>query len=348
MKALLLTACFAALAFAIARPATPAIQYDEISRAILPGSTPAPPNIAFATDSAQLKDGKIYQTMKPQGPPPSMMAPQMGLGSIFGAIFNPMGALMGMGEQMLMGAIMGGMMGGATHAQTVESGRATRIAYYGEMMRYDNLAENTVTLYDAKNRTRTQIDLTKRQYKTVAADSAMPAMPSPPPSGSRDAGSANVRIDVQRTQGGDATIADLPATEYDTVTNVMISGATGSCHDMTLSIHTVEYAAKTVAPPGVSAPTFSSVLLSRPEVLAGEGCTAKVQTTANGPAAPANSLVLYSRTSLEIPEMAAMAAQMGQKPQQFWMVTERGNVRPVTASEAATLFSVPAGFARQQ
>jgi hypothetical protein len=30
-----------------------------------------------------------------------------------------------------------------------------------------------------------------------------------------------------------------------------------------------------------------------------------------------------------------------------WIVTERGNIRPVTAADASTLFSVPAGFAQQ-
>ena len=63
MKAFAVAACFAlslaaALSVPIAGAQTAGIQYDEISRVIMPGATPPPPG-AFATDVAAMQNGVL-------------------------------------------------------------------------------------------------------------------------------------------------------------------------------------------------------------------------------------------------------------------------------------------------
>lgn len=325
----------------------PAIQYDEISRTVMLGATPAPAADAFTADASQVKDGKITSKM-PQAP--SM--PQMGGGlgsSLLGSIFNPMGALMNIGMQMVMGSIMSSVMSGAMHGGNIESGRETHVAFYGTMARFENYAEKTVTIVDMKTSKRTELDLAKRQYRVSAVDSQMQAMPQMGSAGGAEgSGTANVTLTVVRTQGGTATIAGVEAAEYDTTATIAIANATGSCHDMTMQFQTVEYYANATPAPGGSRPTLTKALIDHPEMLAGQGCTAKAQVSQSGPALPENRLMLYSRTQISSPEMEAAAKQSGHAPQQMWMVMERGNIRPVTAAEAAGLFTVPEGFAEQQ
>lgn len=353
MKALLLLACFAMLGATATRAEEtsapfPPIQYDEVSHAVLPGTTPAPPAQAFAADFAQARDGRIYSKMQQQPSPAApVMRPHLGFGDFLSGIFNPMGALMNVGMQMVMGGIMGAMMGGMTPGAAngeIESGRVTHFAYYQGYIRFESLADNTATIVDAKVRNRTQLDLAKRQYKILPAEGEQPPLPAGAQNAGSEAGNATVKLDTQRTSGADLTIAGIETTEYDVVTTIDIANGTGSCSNVKMRMETVQYVAKTLLGPGGSFDSFAQYLTERPEMLAGTGCAGKVTATNSGPAIPANHLVLYSRT-LMTPEMPDM--NEGANIPKVWMVMERGNVKPVTPQETAALFSVPPGFTQQ-
>jgi len=348
VKTLLLAVCFAVASTAIVHPEEPAapfppLQYDEISRAILPGETAAAPADAFATDFAQAHDGKITSKIAHSGMP-QMPKPHFGFGGILSAALNPMGALMNIGLQMVMGGIMGAMMGGAMRGE-MESGRVYHYAYYEGSMRSESIADKTAMIFDGKTRTGTQLDLAKQQYKIMSQQNAPAAMPPAGESGSgNDGGNVDIGLNTERTKGADAVIGGVETTEYDVVTTVTISNGSGSCNNMKMRMETTEYVANTLLGPSGSTAMFAQVLTQHPEYLAGTGCAGKVTSSDTGPPIPENHFIVYSRTVM-VPEMPGMDAAA--KAPQFAMVVERGNIKPVSAAEATALFTVPAGFAQQ-
>jgi hypothetical protein len=349
MKTLLLAVCFAVASSAISSAEEtaapfPLLQYDEISRAVLPGETLPAPSDAFTTDYAHAHDGKITSKIA-QSAMPQIPKPHFGFGDILSAAFNPMAALMNVGLQMAMGGIMGAMMGGMMRGE-MESGRLYHFAYFEGSMRSESLADKTAMIFDAKTRTGTQLDLAKQQYKLVPQQTAGEAIPpAGEPATRGDGDSATIDLNTQRTQGVDAVIAGVETTEYDVVTTVTIPNGSGSCNNMKMRMETTEYVADTVLGPSGSTGMFATLLAQHPEYFAGSACSGKVTSSDSGPQIPENHFVIYSRTVI-VPDMPGADKAAAHAPQ-IAMVVERGNIKPVSAEEARTLFSVPAGFAQQ-
>ena len=357
---LALIACLAlvAAAFATARGDSSAgIQYDEISRSILPGATPPPPG-AFAADLALVHDGKIVSENPMMAQMPSAPAmPKLSPLSFLGAIFNPAAALLSLGTQALMGGIMGGMTGGMmSKYRNYESGQLEHVTYYGTMARAENRATGHILITDIGKQRQFDIDPAARSYRAMNfSDMAV----APVPQTGKSGGTATVTVDAHSIKSAGQPIEGVATDMYETVEDVVVSNASGTCRNMHMRFDTVQFVATTLAAPSGSSSTFDQLMRSRPEMAAGPNCAAQVAVHTDGVAPPADRLIIYSRMTMSMPEMqaqlkeeAAKAQPQGQKlpdwmssgAMSFSMVTERGNVRPVAPADASALFVVPAGF----
>jgi hypothetical protein len=358
---LLCLALIAATGTSMQTSAGAGIQYDEISRTIMMGATPPPPG-AFETDLAQVHDGKIVSANPMMANMPSvssMMMPKFGLGSIFGAIMNPMGALMGMATQALMGGIMGGVMNGMMNKyRNYESGQLQHFAYYGNFTSFENMATKKLTIMDLAKREQYELDLAAQSYKVAPFGDWRSQIPQP----SGGEGSASIDVNVNTTQKAGANVEGYDTDVYETIEDVTVTNAAGGCRNGHIRFETVQYVAKGLFVPSGSSMTLDQVMAQYPQFAAGGNCAATVSAHRNGSSVPPDRLVLYSRLTMTMPEMQAQmqqeAAQAGAAGQQlpswmksgtmaFSMVTERGNVKPVTAVDTASLFTVPSSFKLQ-
>lgn len=333
------------------------LQYDEISRVLAPGSTPPPPG-AFQTDYAQLRDGKLMaeNQMMPSAQQmqqmQSAMMPQMGLSTILVGLLNPGMALLQLVQGAAMGGIMGGMASGMMNKyRRYQSGQLQRFAFYGTLAREENVATKKVYITDAQKDREIQLDLNAQTYKvgnvTNPMDQKVPA-----PSGG---GSAQIDVSAQTTQGQHQTIEGIDAVLYDTVENVAITNATGGCLKSNMRVETVQYVAPGISVPPAMAMTFDRILRDHPEFAAGPHCTPSINRRAGGVQVPQDRLIVYSRTTIDMPEEQAKLNQMqGSLPPYMRgksmgiaIVTERGNVKPVAQTDVQTLFSVPSGYTQQ-
>lgn len=340
-----LVACVALVA-----PNAPAygVQYDEISRSIMPGAT-APPPGAFHSDYAQLRDGKLIaeNPMMAQMPQQPAM-PKLSGFSLLGIALNPIAGLASLAMQAAMGSITSGMM---SKYRNYESGQLQRVAYYGGFGRSENVATKHVVITDVRLGKQYDVDLSAHSYKVNAFSAFVPA--APPSSGG--SGTAQVHVLAQTTLSEGQEIEGAATDLYTTVQDVTIANASGKCRNMHMRMETVQYVAKNVAAPSGNTATFDRIYRDHPELAAGPDCAASVTASSTGPAVPSNRLVLYSRTTLSFPDMdAKMQAEVqahpdalpafARGPMHVVAVTERGNVRQMANADVTALFAVPAGF----
>lgn len=352
--------CLALLAamFAVARgDAAAGIQYDEISRFIMPGATPPPPG-AFATDLALVHDGKIVSENPMISQMPVMPAmPKLTPFSFLGAIFNPLGTLLGMGTQALMGGIMGGMEKGMlSKYRHYESGQLQHVAYDGTMGRAENRATGHVLITDTVKLRQYDLDPTTQSYRV---ENFSGAQNPPVPQTTSGGGTASVTVDIRTTKSAGMAFEGVDTDLYEIVEDVTVSKPTGTCKPMHMRFDTLQYVAENLAAPAGTSATLDQVMRAHPELAAGPNCTATTAVHTDNVAVPADRLILYSRMTMSMPDVqaqlkaeSAKAQTQGQKlpswmtsgSVNFTTVTERGNVRPLTQADSGALFSVPPGF----
>ncbi|GAC1418498.1 MAG: hypothetical protein NVSMB5_09930 [Candidatus Velthaea sp.] len=129
---------------------------------------------------------------------------------------------------------------------------------------------------------------------------------------------------------GPAKIAGIDAAGYRTDAAVTISGASGTCKNATYRSRRVEYVT-TMADP--AAASRASALPT-----ATGGCAPTTVVRRNGPQIPSNKLLLYMANTIDKDD--------GTGAPTVTMIEERGNVRPLGASEGAS-FSIPQDYTRR-
>ena len=185
---------------AAATPTPAALQYDEISRPLVPPNTPPPPD-AFAAD---YQAAAAAQTPKPHG-------------------FNPFTAIHDAQEMM----------------KAVNAGRVTRYAFYNGWIRADDVNAQTATIEKCDRHQYIKLDLAKRTYSitTEAPPCPTPTQYSgaPPAQGeSGGSGSMDITMNVTTTNLAPMTIDGLQTTGVDRALELKMSNATGSCRSNTM------------------------------------------------------------------------------------------------------------------
>lgn len=303
---------------AAATPAPAALQYDEISRPLVPPNTPPPPG-AFAAD---YQAAGAAQTPKPHG-------------------FNPFTAIHDAQEML----------------KAVNAGRVTRYAFYNGWIRTDEVNAQTATIEKCDRHQYIKLDLAKRTYSitTEAPPCPTPTQYSgaPPARGeSSGSGSMDVTVNVTTTNLGPMTIDGLQTTGVDRAIDLKMSNATGSCRSdmngMDVVMNAREYVSQ-VAVPRRFCPLPQSTSMT--DMFArygmGNGCKPKFHSEQGGDAGAflpdlesGKTLVLYSSSTLGIPNAPEQAGGFG-------MLVERGNVKWLSGAEAQALFEIPAGFTQE-
>ncbi|MGA8533224.1 MAG: hypothetical protein WB615_03860 [Candidatus Tumulicola sp.] len=300
---------------AAATPTPAALQYDEISRPLVPPNTPPPPG-AFAAD---YQAAATAQTPKPHG-------------------FNPFTAIHD-AQQMM---------------QAVNAGRVTRFAFYNGWIRRDDVNAQTATIEKCDRHQYIKLDLAKRTYSTTTAAPPCPTptqYSGAPPSQGETGGSGSIDITVNATTTnlGPLTIDGLETSGVDRAIELKMSNATGSCRGNMNGVDVImnarEYVSQ-VAVPRRFCPLPQSTSMT--DMFArygmGNGCKPKFHSEQGGDAGAVLSdlesgktLALYSSSTLGMPNAPKQAGGFG-------MVVERGNVKWLSGAEAQALFEIPAGF----
>lgn len=355
-----LAALFAVTTASAQTPADAGIQYEEISRTIMMGATPPPPG-GFEADFAQVHDGKIVSVNPLVAAIPKMPAmPKMGFSSFLGMIFNPAAALMNIAMQAALGSITSNAMNGmVSKYRNYESGQLQRFAYYGGFSRFENVATKHLTIADPTKQQQYEMDLESQSYKITPITADWRSQ-LPKPAGTQ--GTASIDLAIQTTQQPGLTIEGYDTDLYSTVEDVTVTNATGSCHNMRMRLEIAQYLSKTVSMTTGTSMTLDQMLGDNPQFAAGSNCVANVTSHKSGVDVPGNRLVLYSRMAMEMPDQEAQMRQAAQKMAAegqtvpdfmkiggpvMVMVTERGNIKSVAASDVSTLFAVPSGFKQQ-
>jgi len=232
-----------------------------------------------------------------------------------------------------------------------ESGQLQRFAFYGTLAREENVATKKAFISDAQKSKEIQLDLNAQTYKVGDISNPMNQQ-LPAPSGG---GSAQIDVHAQTTKGDRQTFEGIDAVSYDTLESVAVTNATGSCQKINMRVETVQYVATGISVPPAVAMTFDRIFRDHPEFAAGPHCTASVTRRTSGVQVPQDRLIVYSRTTISMPEEEVKIGQMqGSLPpymrgksMDMSIVTERGNVKSVAQGDVPALFGVPPGFTQQ-
>src|SRR5271155_1691292 len=182
-------------AAAVAATPTPvALQYDEITRMVMPPATPPAPG-SFQVDFQAIMSNATATTASAPGSEPASPTPaphHHGLGSLVGSIMSGTvpesnGGESSGGDQGDQGsgamAGMGGMGGGQQMRQRMRMGTLTRLAYYKGWIRTDDPVMQTATISKCQEHQFISLDLAKKTYRitnTQPACHPMPNMPTGP------------------------------------------------------------------------------------------------------------------------------------------------------------------------
>jgi hypothetical protein len=349
----------AAVAFAaLLMPGTPSaapppgLAYDEIVR-IVANATPPPPG-NFQNDVAALN---AQQTAAAATPTPAPRK-RMGFGNIIGAIAgggNVAGAAGGAvaqnaadnAVQSSLGARFGAMGAGFANFLTPH---LMRYAYWNGWERVDDVTAQTATIRKCDAGQVIHLNLAAKTYTIYAPNSEpAPAAPrgAPGPRGPAQAeqpGTAVSTFSNTTTSLAPLRIEGQPTSGYDTTTSFSTTQATGSCHNGSAGMQTVQY----ISP--LTRPSVNSCPVRPPEGLpetAGPppptgGCKPTFSMHTSGPTPPTNRLALYS--------LVTFGAANGSTPppsgaSSFAFLTERGNIKTLGAADAG-IFDVPQGFTK--
>ena len=312
-------------ATAVAATPTPAaLQYDEISRFVLPPATPPPPG-SFVAD---------YQTIV--GSASASPAPQHGLGSLLGSMLGPNAS----------GAIDSAM-------SAMREGHLTRYTYYRGWIRTDDPVAQTATISKCDQHQFIALNLAKKTYTVTNTQPAcptpmMPASRPQPETPQTPAPPGTVDMTVKSTSQnlGPLAIDNVATTGSAGSVSMSMTNATGSCHDGAMQMNLTQYVS-TIAVPRAYCPLPH--MASSPEEIVrgrspGGGCRPTMHLQGSGSAIgwsenTLGRLVIYQRASMGAgnPDQQDRTAGMA-------MVTQRGNVTWLSGAPAEALFTIPPGF----
>ena len=246
-----------------------------------------------------------------------------------GGIFGPMKQAMAMGQSM---------------QQMMQYGFAERHYVAGSKERTDQLALQTATIVDCVARTTTTLDLQRKTYRVVSMDQAS-ATSSGGGSGSQAGASEDntrVAISVANTALGGREVAGQQTNGFRselTITETTSSGQTQTQNGNLIAYYS-SYSNPTPScykgspVTGAHGPAMMAQYASVMRALALGGSDSRFSVRQSGPHLPVGQLSMYD------------AVTFGMKGQGATFVTERGNVRPMNATDAA--FAIPSDFTQQQ
>jgi len=358
----------AALAFAgliapgapSAAPA-PGIAYDEIVRVVVNATPPPPGN--FAADLAALNSPQALAASPTPAPRKrgislgniaSVIASGGGAGDVAGAAAgNVVANAMDNAVQNSLGAQFSGL---AAAAHSFLTPHLMRYAYWNGWERVEDVAAQTATIRMCDVGMVIHLDLAAKTYAVYDPRAEPTPAPGPVPRAGRgrqpqpgepqSPGTAVVSLTEATRSLGALTIENQRATGYDTTTTFASTQSTGSCHDGSATIDSMQYLS-TIARPVVNLcpvrrpalPTTATEAVAPPP---SGGCRPAFTASRTGPTPPSNRLALYSLVTFGAGNGATPAPGAGSG---LGFLTERGNLKPLGAADAG-LFSAPQGYTK--
>jgi hypothetical protein len=247
-----------------------------------------------------------------------------------GGIFNQMKQAMAMGQSM---------------QQMMQYGFAERHYVAGSKERTDHLALQTATIVDCVARTITTLDLQRKTYRVVSMD-----QPSAPSSGGAGGGpqagateeTTRMAISVTNTALGGREVAGQATNGFRSEMTITETSSSGQTQTQNGSLIAYYSSYSNPAPScyngspvtGAHGPAMMARYASVMHALALGGSDSRFSVRQSGPHLPVGQLSMYD------------AVTFGMKGQGATFVTERGNVRPMNATDAA--FAIPSDFTQQQ
>jgi hypothetical protein len=352
-------AAFAALLLPAVPSAAPppGLAYDEIVRIVVKATPPPPGN--FQADVAALT---TTQTAAATPTPAPRKRGFGGIGSIVGAIAgggNVAGAAGGAvasnamdnAMQNSLGAQFGAM--GAGFANFLQP-HLMRYAFWNGWERVEDVTGQTATIRKCDLGQVIQLNLAAKTY-TIYTPSTEPLPTAPPMAPARgrppaaqpaQPGTAVATFNDTTKSLGPLKIEGESTNGYDTTTAFSTAQATGSCHNGSAGIETVQYLAP-LAPP-----TVNSCPVRPPEGLpetatppTPTGCKPTFSMHRSGPAVPTGRLALYSLVTFGNGNGATPGPAPSAGPSSIGFLTERGNLKTLGPADAG-LFGVPQGFTK--
>lgn len=247
-----------------------------------------------------------------------------------GGIFNQMKQAMAMGQSM---------------QQMMQYGFAARHYVAGSKERTDDLALQTATIVDCAARTITTLDLRRKTYRVVSMDQSS-ATSSGGGGGGPQAGATQdntrIAISVANTALGGREVAGQSTNGFRS--DMTITETTSSGQTQTQNGNLIAYYSSYSNPTpscydgspvtGAHGPAMMTRYASVMRALALGGSDSRFSVKQSGPRLPVGQLSMYD------------AVTFGMQGQGATFVTERGNVRPINATDAA--FAIPSDFTQQQ
>ncbi|HEU5480331.1 MAG TPA: hypothetical protein VFU90_10885 [Candidatus Tumulicola sp.] len=298
---------------AAATPTPAALQYDELTRMVIPPATPPAPG-TFAAD---------YQVAASATPIPKL--PSLN----FGMMINPAAAKKYADQMQAMAAQV----------------RVTRYTFYRGWIRREDPVARTAEIEKCDRHQYIKLDLANKTYTSISAEAAcatpQAAMPGPPQASGEAGGTVDLVTTVTNTDLGPMTLDGIPTTGFDRSVELKLTNATGSCRDGDLKMTVRQYVSNVKVPhrfcPLPKGMNPLSAAGSSP------GCKPKIAGLENGnfsidtmgvDVGSLDNLVMFSRLS----------ADVGGRGAGFGMFVERGNVRWFGGQDAEALFVIPPGF----
>jgi hypothetical protein len=340
----------------------PGIAYDEIVRVVVNATPPPPGN--FQADLAALNSPQALAASPTPAPRKrginlgniaSVIASGGSAGGVAGAVAGNVAAnAMENAVQNSLGAQFGDL---AAVARNFLSPHLMRYAYWNGWERVDDVTAQTSTIRKCDAGQVIHLDLAAKTYAVYdpnAEPTPTPAPPRPPrgrgqpqPGEPQQPGTAVVSLTEATRPLGAQMLENQKATGYDTTTTFATAQSTGSCHDGSASIETVQYLS-TIPRPTVNMcpirraplPTTASEAIAPPP---SGGCRPTFSANRTGPTPPSSRLALYSLVTFGAGNGATPAPAAGGNGLGF--LTERGNLKTLGPADAG-LFSVPQGFTK--
>jgi hypothetical protein len=328
---------------AIAATPTPtpvALQYDQISRMIIPPATPPAPG-QFQMDYAAIVGSPAPAASAGDVATPTP-APKRhgGLGGLLGAVVS--GAT-GDNDNDSMNPLASAAMGAVDR---MRKGSLTRYTYYKGWLRTEDVMAQTVVISKCQAHQYITLDLAQKTYTltdTKPACNTTPQMPTGPHRTTVEneaPGTADLTITNSVQTLGPLTIEQIATTGYDNTMQMTSANATGSCSDSNAGMNMEQYISK-IPIPHAYCPLPQSAMTDNPtSVVVHGGCKPKIHTSGNGAGMlEMDKLVMFSKMGFSAGSGDAHMAG-------FAAVTERGNVKWYSGAAADALFTIPPGFTK--
>jgi len=316
-------------------PTPVAIQYDEISRMIVPSATPPEPG-SFDADYQVAMSNATQATPTP--------APRKhGLAGLTNAINS-----METGNIANIGNGMMGMMGAM--ADLMRYGRVMRYTFYltKGWIREDDPGTQTATISKCSENQFITLNLAAKTYmlsSTTPNSANCFTMPMPekgensPAPAKQQPGTEDLTIDVTSHSLGPRSIDGIATTGSSANFKVAATNATGSCRNGEFGYSVVRYTS------GINPPRAFCPLPVPPPIT-----TNPVNATAQGGCKPTLhgqmnfSLDQTASAKLDMYSLMTMQASTDRGGRSISMLSERGHLTWLNRQQADALFSIPAGF----